>query len=262
MKQSLDSDYQQSSHGGYGYPPPYQQPAPQKNNILIVLLIALAFFSGYLFFKVQSLEKITTTAQAAAPAGNAQPQQPAEPTPNYAALPQISDQDHIRGNKNAQVVIVEYSDLECPFCKTFHPTMKQVMQDYGDKVAWVFRHYPLPFHPKAQKSAEAVECATELGGNDAFWKMTDTIYEKMPDLELSQLPDIASQIGLDQNQFKTCLDSGKYAKKISDESAGGTKVGVSGTPNAIIIGKNGKKEFVNGALPIAQLKPMIDKVLN
>jgi protein-disulfide isomerase len=92
----------------------------------------------------------------------------------------VSAEDHIRGNPNAPIVIVEYSDTECTFCSRFHKIMKQVMDEYGKagKVAWVYRYFPLDqIHPKARKEAEALECAAELGGNDKFWAYTDRIYE-------------------------------------------------------------------------------------
>ena len=99
----------------------------------------------------------------------------------------VQDDDHIIGDKNAKVIIVEYSDTECPFCKVFHETLHQVVSEYdGKDVAWVFRHWPIPqLHPKAPKEAEALECATEQGGpssplgtsNEVFWKYTDKVFE-------------------------------------------------------------------------------------
>jgi protein-disulfide isomerase len=92
----------------------------------------------------------------------------------------VTEADHILGNPNAKIIIVEYSDLECPFCKQFHNTMHQIISNNPD-VAWVYRHYPIPqLHPKAFHEAEATECAWEQGGNDAFWKYTDTIYKITP----------------------------------------------------------------------------------
>ena len=165
-----------------------------------------------------------------------------------------NSQDHWRGNTNARYVWVEYSDLECPFCKRIHPDLVKLTSENPD-IAWVFRHYPLPFHPKAQKSAEAVECAQELGGTEAFWKMNDAIFEKMPDLELTQLSDVASEIGLDSAAFQQCVDSGKFANKVKSEQEEGTKAGVQATPTGVIYDmKTGKTKLVEGALPYESLK--------
>lgn len=232
----------------------------QTNTVLVVLLVLISFFSGYLFFKVQSLEK-----GVGAGTQGGQPQAPQRPSANLDALPKVTEKDHIRGSKDAQILLVEYSDLECPFCKRFHPTMQQVLKEYGDKVAWVYRHFPLDqIHSKADKEAEAIECAGELGGNDGFWNLTDKIFEVTPSnngLDLATLPDLASQVGLDKDVFKRCLDSGKYAKHVEEDYKSGIKVGINGTPGTVIVARNGKKELIPGALPFEQVKQEIDALL-
>src|SRR4030042_5019593 len=143
-------------------------------NLIVILLVIVSFFAGYLFFKLNALEKSNgSNNQAAGPSAPA-----AAIEQNLDAMPKLTDKDHIRGSLQADIVLVEYSDLECPFCKTFHPSMLQIQKDYGDKVAWVYRHYPLSFHQNAQKESEASECVAELGGNEAFWKYIDAIYER------------------------------------------------------------------------------------
>lgn len=83
--------------------------------------------------------------------------------------------DHIRGSTNAKVAVIEYSDFECPFCHRVHPTYQQIMETYGDDVLWVYRHFPLSFHPNAMPFAVASECVNKIGGSDAFWKFADEV---------------------------------------------------------------------------------------
>lgn len=172
----------------------------------------------------------------------------------------ISASDHIRGNVNAPITIVVYSDLECPFCKIFHETMKQAMAVYGDKIRWVYKHFPLDqIHPKADKEAEAAECAGELGGNDVFWAYIDKVFEITPSnngLDSALLSGIAQDLGLDKKKFESCLTSGKYADLVEAQFQEGVRLGVDGTPGSFING-----ERVRGAIPFEQLKGMIDAQL-
>ncbi len=189
----------------------------------------------------------------------------ATPTTQINIAPVTSD-DHVRGDLNtADVVVVEFSDLECPFCARFHPTMQQVYDDYGGQVAWVYRQFPLDsLHPKARNEAIASECAADLGGNDAFWAFIDRIYEITPSnngLEVSQLADTAEYIGLDATEFKTCMDSGKFDDKINAQVADATASGGTGTPYSVAISKDGKIAPINGAQPITSVKATIDSLL-
>lgn len=177
----------------------------------------------------------------------------------------IGSDDHIRGDINAPVKIVEFSDTECPFCKNFHITLKKIISDYNGQVAWVYRHFPIDsLHPKARKEAEATECAAELGGNETFWIYLDRLFEITPSnnqLELDKLNEIANSIRLKESDFKLCVDSGKYADKISQNISDGMNVGVSGTPHSIVIAPNGKKFEIRGAQPYEAVKAIIDKAL-
>jgi len=178
----------------------------------------------------------------------------------------VSADDHILGNPNAEVVIVEYSDTECPFCKRFHETMHQVIDEYGKdgKVAWVYRHFPLTqLHSKAQIEAEATECAFDQGGNTAFWTYTDKVYEMTPSnngLDLDELPNIAEEIGLDRVEFERCLDDRDNKKKVEDQLADAFASGGRGTPHNIMIIGDEKVE-IPGAQPFSAMKAAIDAVL-
>ncbi|MEK7649253.1 MAG: thioredoxin domain-containing protein [Patescibacteria group bacterium] len=189
---------------------------------------------------------------------------PSAPQPAGKVKP-ISKDDYVRGPKNADVTVVEYSDLECPFCKRFHPTVQQLMKEYDGKVAWVYRHFPLSFHANAQKEAEAAECAGELGGSDKYWKFIDTINERTTSngtgFALDQLTPLAKEFGLNEGKFKQCLDSGKYAQKIQQSISDGQSAGVDGTPGTILVRKDGKTRLVSGAVPFEELKSSLEALL-
>jgi len=231
----------------------------QSNNLIpIAIMIAGALIAGAIYLGGKSPQ----VASSGSP-------QAAQGDQKLDKLAPITVNDHIRGNPNAPVKIVEYSDLECPFCKSFHPTMKQVMSEYGasGQVAWVYRHFPIDqLHPvKARKEAVAAECANELAGNDAFWKYVDRFFEITPsnnDTDIDTvLPQIARELGLDETQFSSCLASGKYDKHIEDEVQNALAIGSTGTPNSVVVGKSSKKYPIVGALPYASVKQIIELAL-
>lgn len=188
-----------------------------------------------------------------------------EDTKNNLAIRPITKDEHILGNPNAKIIIVEYSDTECPFCKVFHTTMHKVVEQNSGQVAWVYRHYPIPqLHPTAAREAEATECAWEQGGNNAFWKYVDRLFEITPSnngLDMAELPKIAAYVGLDVASFNTCLASGKYKNKVEADINDGVKAGVNGTPSSFIL-KNGKiVDSIPGAQPLEVVNQKIKDAL-
>lgn len=177
----------------------------------------------------------------------------------------VTSSDHILGDISAPVKIVEYSDLECPFCASFHPTLQKVLEEFKGEVAWVYRHFPLDsIHTKARREAEASECAAELGGNDAFWRYVDRLFVVTPSndgLLENQLFEIANYIGLDSKTFKACLESGKYSEKIEKDVQDAISSGGRGTPHTIVISPNGKKFPIQGAQPYDIVKATIETAL-
>lgn len=173
----------------------------------------------------------------------------------------VSDKDHVRGDKNAAVTLIEYSDFQCPFCSRFHPTMQQVMDQYKGKVRWVYRHFPLnSIHPDAQKAAEAAECAAEQG---KFWEMADKMFEKQASgLAAAQLSGYAKEAGVkDVKKFESCVTSGKYAQRVADDLKSGEAAGVTGTPGTFVVTKDGDPQLIPGALPFSAVQQMVDSIL-
>jgi len=177
-----------------------------------------------------------------------------------------NEDDHILGNRNALISIIEYSDFECPFCKRFSPTTKQAIEANPDIVNHVFRHFPLGFHdPLATKQAIASECVADIGGNDKFWQYHDKIFEKTDSngkgMEVSELTTLADEIGVNTNEFQACLDSEKFLAEVQADIKSGTDAGVTGTPGNIIRNnKTGEVRFLPGAYPIEAVQAAIDEL--
>lgn len=183
-----------------------------------------------------------------------------------AMRPVSEARDHIRGNPAAPVTLVEYSDFECPFCKSFHPTVKKLVDESSGRVRWVYRHFPLDeIHSKARKEAAASECAAELGGNDAFWKFADRFYELTPSNNRTDidavLPRIANEIGLEKARFASCLASGRHGRRVTEDLQDATASGGRGTPWSIIVSKSGKTYPLSGAQPYATVRQLVELAL-
>ncbi len=186
---------------------------------------------------------------------------------NLEAINPITAEDHIKGNPNAEIVIVEYSDFDCPFCRNFHTTLNKVMDEYGatGKVAWVYRHFPLTsLHPSAAHIAEASECVAELGGTDAFWTFSDLVFMERGTNEptnIARLPEFATTAGVNADDFKSCLDSGRNKPKVVEDFNNAVAIGGTGTPHSIIIAGDQKFVIEGGAQPYEVVKSLIDGLL-
>lgn len=201
-------------------------------------------------------------------------------TENNLVFTPVSSDDRIYGNPEATVFVVEYSDPSCPFCKFFHGTMVKLMNEFAKdgKVAWVYRHYPLDtpnsygviLHPKARKEAHAFECAWDQGGNAKFFEFAEKFYAETPSVtrdfpngfEESKYPALVKSVGLDIDKFNTCMESGKFNKRISEQFQSGVKAGVAGTPFSFIITKSGRNVPINGAQPYDVVKNVITKLID
>lgn len=181
------------------------------------------------------------------------------------ALNPITADDHIRGNPNAPILIVEYSDYDCPFCKQFHETMQRIIEEYGagGRVAWVYRHFPLEsLHPSAPHIAEASECVASLAGNDAFWKFSDLIFGEREIDELTnmaRLEEFATTAGAKLEEFEGCMDTREKRAEVEADFQNAVAIGARGTPYSVIL--IGEEQIViNGAQPYTVVKQMIDSL--
>jgi len=156
------------------------------------------------------------------------------------------------GGTNAPVTIIAFSDYECPFCKRAEGSVSKVMSTYGDKVRYVHRDFPLPFHEHARPAAEAARCAEAQG---KFWEYHDKLFASQ-DLSPDKLKELATQLGLDRSKFDECLAKQPYDAGIEKDIADGAEVGVSGTPAFFINGR-----LLSGAQPFEKFKEVIDEEL-
>ncbi|MDD2806975.1 MAG: DsbA family protein [Patescibacteria group bacterium] len=178
-----------------------------------------------------------------------------DPVADASKIAAVTKTDHVRGNFNAKLTLVEYSDFQCPFCGRHEPTVEQIMAKYGDKVRLVYRHFPLTsIHPYAQKASEASECASEQG---KFWEYHDILFKNQDALTVSDLKKYAGTLSLKQDQFDACLDSGKYTQKVNTEASEAQAAGVTGTPGTFV-----GDQLVSGAVPFAQFTQIIDSQLS
>ena len=224
-------------------------------------LILNVFFASSLFKSNQAkAEDINQNAVAKNNVGNNDTNPSPSINPNTAGTTvqnfDITKKDHVRGDFNAPVTLVEFSDFECPYCEKHFPTLSRILDDYPGKVRLVYKHFPLAnLHPNAQKAAEASECADEQG---KFWEYHDKLFAGQPaGFSLDKFKQWAKDLGLKTDQFDNCLDSGKYAQKVRTDAQEGQQKGVQGTPATFVNGR-----LVSGALPYDSFKQLVDTTLN
>ncbi len=214
---------------------------------IAAIVLVIAMFSGSGLSLVKGDNDVAVAEEVNEPT--------AQPTQEAAEVPPVTSEDNVYGPDNAKVTLISYSDFECPYCARFSATISQIINEYGDDVRVVFRHFPLSFHANAKGAAVAAECAAEQG---EFWEMHDMIFEANTEknMSLETWKDAAEEIGLDTNDFEDCLESDRYDTKIASQMEGGAKAGVRGTPATFVNGK-----MISGALPFESFKQIIDAEL-
>ncbi|HEY0172365.1 MAG TPA: thioredoxin domain-containing protein [Pyrinomonadaceae bacterium] len=173
------------------------------------------------------------------------------PAPVFAVA---TDDQPTKGNPNAAVTIVEFTDFQCPTCAAAQPVLDRLMTEYGDRVRLVVRDMPLEMHPEARKAAEAAEAAREQG---KYWDFTAILFRNQSALKPEQLKQYAQVIGLDRAKFDSALDTGKFSDKVERDMLDGQRFGVSGTPTFFVNGrrtKDGSYESLKAAIEAALKK--------
>ena len=242
---------------------------------LIVVVGVASFFAGTYFSNLNSdvitksdldnaISKLESKIESVQQAPSQAPSQPLQPV-------KISlDDDPIRGDPNAPITIVEFSDFQCPFCARFHTqTLPAILEEYIDagKVNLVYRDFPLEsIHPNALPAAVAAECANEQG---KYWEYHDMLFETQngwsrlsSEAVISTFSEYAGEIGLEQEQFDSCLESGKYLEEVKNDLSDGRAYDITGTPGFFI--GNDEIGFVklSGAQPFDSFKQVIDAQLD
>ncbi len=221
--------------------------------VLLVITVSLNFLTYQSLTNALSggsLGGIPSGGQAAPIVLPPQNPQPSAPTgPIQVDLSGAYSQ----GSANAKITLVEYSDFQCPFCSRALPTVKALQQKYGNDLRFVYKHFPLSFHPNAQPAAEASECAGEQG---KFFEFHDLLFANQESLSTANYKKWAGDLKLDQAKFDSCVDSSKYKQKVQDDFNEGQRDGVSGTPSFYVNGQQ-----IVGAQPAQAFESIIDQIL-
>ncbi|MFH1391267.1 MAG: DsbA family protein [Candidatus Diapherotrites archaeon] len=245
----------------------------EKLYLSVSLIVSALVLSGAIFLVGNSVNDNLTgltvaieNSSAPVAAGNndgsgdtgtvAPPEQPIAPSNPTIDMEALLDDDAVEGNADAPITIVEFSDFQCPFCSRFYTdTLGKLRENYVDtgKVKIIYRDFPLSFHPEATPAAEAAECAGDQG---KFYEMHDKIFENQESISAASYKQWAADLGLNTEQFNSCVDDGTHAAEVRADFADGQAAGVSGTPTFFI---NGQK--VVGAQPYSVFEQIIEAEL-
>lgn len=222
---------------------------------LIILLVVAAFFLGSMWTRVKTLEKGGKSSEEKIAVTTPQPT--SSTNGEVAGVGKVevvvNPNDPAKGNLQAPVTIVEFSDFQCPYCGFVEPTLRKIFETYPDKVKLVYKNYPLPSHENAENAALAALCAKE---QDKYWEYHDKLFENQESLKVDDLKKYAADLGLKTPDFNSCLESKKYKSQIEADMMEANRAGVRGTPAFFL---NGRPLY--GAQPFEKFKAVIDEEL-
>lgn len=233
----------------------------EKRNVLVfsiaIILAAITIATGVLIHRTVNTNNLTPELIE---------------TPEIKIRP-VTEDDHLLGNPNADIILIEYADLDCPYCHEFHSTMERIMNDYGKtgQIAWVYRQFPLESlsdgieNIKENKPAIASECVASLGGNIAFWDFIHTTMLEAPSPVSDEfLLQTAMSLGIDESEYNICILSGRFNTRIERDINDGLAIYEFDpdfvTPYNIIVTKTGIQTEISGSQPYSTIKEMIENL--
>lgn len=227
-----------------------EETTPKKSTLpAIIVLVAIVVVAGFLLTKA----KTTPAVQPAVKGANTAP---TEPPFDPATIPAVSEQDYVRGPANAALTIILYSDTQCPYCRAFYPELTKYLSQNPD-IRFVYR--PTPFHQAGQVEEQAMDCANDQG---KYWEYFDAIYSSTDQenvTDTARLTKIATDLGLNGDEFSQCFTSDKYASKTQTYLDAARAAQIKGTPTSIIIGPKGTVPL-KGATTADKVAKMVDSV--
>ena len=217
----------------------------------VAIIIAGLIIAGAIVFTNNRQPAVVANAGAAA-----------APTISGDSIRKPSAGDHLIGSLTAPIVLIEYSDFQCPYCSMVYPTLKKIVDESKGQIAWIYREFPLTsIHPQALPAANAAECIAGQLGSAGFWKYADAVFNNQAALNPAYSRSLAQQFGADMGKYDQCISASTYQKNIDTDTAEAEAAGGNGTPFTIVLNtKTGKAAPVSGALPYDQIMSVIKSV--
>jgi protein-disulfide isomerase len=231
----------------------------------ILILVSLFFLLANTWSQNQMLQQeLALQKQPAAQVNAATPQLIVDKPNN--TIPAVTGSDHIDGNPNARVFLVEYSDLECPYCKRFHTTLTSIKQVYGGQLGHVFRHFPLPIHANAYMEAQIAECVAQVAGSGAYYTFIDTVFTQTTSTGTSfdqvGVTKVAKDLGYNDTAISACYQANQAKARVDTDMASASARDITATPSIFIVRtSDGATKLIVGAASAATFQQAIDALL-
>lgn len=243
-----------------------------RNNVVMgglsLLCVLLAFTAGMFWFRTQSQSDALAAAEAQLASTNKELTSVKEfKDLKKSFVPPVTENDRHDGSLTAEILLVEYSDLECPYCKDLHASINQIKLEYGSKVTHVFRHLPIvSLHPNAPMEAEASECVAKQAGNEGFFKYIDAVFKgsmsKGTSYSEIDMQNLATSLGFDGAKVKSCMDNDEMLAGVDASVKQARDLAIRGTPTWFLIRtSDSSTKQAEGTKSLQSIRQAIDSLL-